>query len=101
MVKGRQGKNGILVILAAALILAALAGPVSASWGKDQIQVTCYVGPRSDNRNIGTVIVYDETMVTSHCNMMYNDCDGKCIACYQNSEGQEICFDNAGRRWVY
>lgn len=90
----RRGEAARMV-LAAIAISVMLAGPAVADWGKTQIQLHCYKGDRDDNHHLGTVDVFDLARPSSHCNIMYNDCNGNCTACYTNEEGREVCADNS------
>ena len=92
MIKRRQV---MYVILAATVFFVALAGSGSADWGKTAIKLYCYAGDRSDNHYIGTVEVFDTVRPASKCNVMYNNCDGNCTACYIDEAGREICVDNS------
>jgi hypothetical protein len=85
----------IYIALAAMVIIPVLAGPAAADWGKKEYSVTCYAGPRNNNQYLGTVTVYDASRSASHCNVMYNDCQGNCTGCYQDDSSQEICVDNS------
>jgi hypothetical protein len=93
--------QAIIILLAAAAVFTALAGPVKADWGNTEIQVYCYSGYRDDNEYLGTVDVYDATRAASHCNVMYGDCNGNCTACYDDESAREICVDNSGRPYYY
>ena len=94
-------RQAIKVVLAAAVLLMGLAGPLCADWGKTQIKVSCYAGNRSDNHYLGTVDIFDTTRAASNCNVMYSDCNGSCTACYVDEASREICIDNSGTPSYY
>jgi len=86
----RRGE-AVLVVFAGVAPSVALTSPAIAEWGKTQIQVHCYKGNRDDNRHLGTVDLFDLARPSSHCNIMYNDCQGNCTACYDDETGREVC----------
>ena len=94
-------KRPICIALVAMVILTVLAGPVAADWGKKEIQLHCYKGNRDNNHHLGTVAVFDLARPSSHCNIMYNDCNGNCSACYDDEAGREICADNSNMPYVH
>ena len=61
------------------------------SAGKEDIQVSCYIGDPDNNQYIGTVDIFDPTKASQYCNMLYSDCDMKCTGCYIDEESNEIC----------
>jgi hypothetical protein len=93
--------RAIYIALAAMVIIPLLVGAAAADWGKKEIQLHCYRGSRDDNRHLGTVDVFDLARPSSHCNIMYNDCNGNCTACYDDEAGREVCADNSNEPYIY
>ncbi len=93
--------RAIKTLLVAMIGLVLIAGPAAADWGKTQIQLHCYKGNRDDDQHLGTVDVFDLARPSSHCNIMYNDCNGNCTACYTNDEGREVCADNSNAPYYH
>ena len=96
----RRGET-VRIMLAAVAVLMLLAGAAAADWGKTEIQLHCYKGNRGDNHHLGTVAVFDLARPSSHCNIMYNDCQGNCTACYDDQESREVCVDNSNMPYYY
>ncbi len=96
-----SGVRSVNMLLAAAVILATLAGSASADWGETEIQVYCYAGDRNDNNYLGVVDVFSLNNLSGHCNVMYGDCNGSCTACYDDDAAREVCVDNSGIPYYY
>jgi hypothetical protein len=96
----KKGRT-ISIALMAMVILTVLTGPVAADWGKKEIQLHCYRGNRDDNHHLGTVDVFDLARPSSHCNIMYYDCNGNCTACYDDEAGREVCADNSNMPYIH
>jgi hypothetical protein len=96
-----SGVGVMKVLLVAMMILTLLAGPLAADWGETEIQLHCYAGYRGDNEYLGTVDVFETIGAASHCNVMYNDCNGDCTACYDDESAREVCVDNSGVPYYY
>ena len=65
----------------------------------NSITVSCYIGNPSDNIQIGDIEIFNVSHATTSCNNVFNDCDGKCIGCYINSESNETCIDENGKQF--
>jgi hypothetical protein len=96
-------KQVLTASLLATLIFAALPGTAGADWGKEQIQVYCYLGSRDDNEYVGIVDVFVNAIgrAAAYCNMMYNDCNANCTGCYDDESSREICADSSGARYYH
>jgi hypothetical protein len=74
-----------------------LPGWAESSTGKQEIQISCYIGDPRNNQYIGTVSVFSTLQAASACNMVYNDCDMNCTGCWTDEDAREICVDKSGQ----
>lgn len=65
------------------------------------ITVTCYQGnPNAGGRTLGTIQAMPP-QAGSTCNSLYYDCQGHCYGCYSDFDlSEDVCVDNAGRRFI-
>jgi hypothetical protein len=74
------------------------AGIASPAFGKQAIRVTCI---DKDGMSAGNTEIWDYRdghVVGKWCNDQYQECDGQCIGCYVDEDGEEVCYDGSGRQ---
>lgn len=74
---------------------------IAPAYAVDSITVSCYIGNPSDNVQIDNIEVFDVSDATKKCNDIFEDCTGKCIGCYIDSESsEETCIDKSGKHFT-
>ena len=65
------------------------------------ISVTCYVGNPNDRNSLGDIMVNSPGAAGPTCNAMFFSCKGACFGCFSDFDlSQDICVDNAGRKFL-
>jgi len=100
MERGRWQKRFFIVIaLTGILHFAAEIVFVAPAYSSEDINVNCYLKGDDDYVYIGNLDIFDVSRAAYSCNDTYMDCQGKCIGCYIGDDGQEYCYDAAGRKF--
>ena len=69
--------------------------------GDQNIDVTCYLGNPNDRNSLGNIMVHTVPEAGTVCNSMYFSCKGACCGCFSDFDlSQDICVDNAGRKFL-
>jgi hypothetical protein len=69
--------------------------------GDQNISVTCYLGNPNDRNSLGSIMVNSVPEAGTTCNSMYFSCKGSCFGCFSDFDmAQDICVDNAGRKFL-
>ena len=67
----------------------------------ENISVSCYKGNLDMGNYVGNVMIFDPGAAGQSCNSLYYDCKGKCFGCFSDFDlSEEVCYDNAGRRFL-
>jgi hypothetical protein len=67
----------------------------------EDVPVSCYLGTHEQYEEVGTLEVFDPSRnAVGLCNAIYNDCNGRCWACWTDSEGQAVCRDLSGAQFL-
>jgi len=72
---------------------------IPAAYADESIEVECYIKDDGDYMPVGNVDVFDASKAAATCNSLYMDCKGRCIGCYLDENGDEYCYDTAGRKF--
>jgi len=90
------------VLLLVTMIAGVTASPDLAEADHDSgYSVDCYLGNPNQNRNIGTITIFDMTSAGSACNSTFIDCDGKCVGCVTDFDlDGTVCFDKNGKKFL-
>jgi len=87
----------MVVVLAALVILA-----IPAYTDDENITASCYKGNSDQGDYLGTVMIFSPESAGQRCNSLYYGCRGKCVGCFDDSDfGGEVCYDNAGRKFLH
>jgi hypothetical protein len=63
--------------------------------------VTCYIGNPNNNKNIGTITIFDLTAAGASCNATFINCQGKCVGCVNDFDlDGTVCYDNNGKKFL-
>ncbi len=85
-------------------VLAALSMPVAPiavkqAYSQDEtITVSCFKGDTDEGNYIGEISVNGPLNAAQDCNLEYDDCEGKCLACVVDSNFNQVCYDKGGNR---
>jgi len=95
----------LLVAMAFGSLLVTVTGmvaPPSASADFDSsYEVACYIGNPNNNKNIGSITVFDISSAGAACNATFINCQGKCVGCVNDFElDGTICYDNNGKKYL-
>ena len=94
--KRGSANNATLLIF---ILLVGLAGTATPAFPQEEdIDVSCYKGNAEEGNSIGNLTVTDPANAGQMCNTTYYDCDGKCLGCIIDKDGQEVCYDNNGNK---
>lgn len=77
-------------------------GSVSVTTVADQtVSVTCYLGNPNERQVLGSITVSNPLEAGPNCNSLNYSCRGHCFGCYSDFDlSEDICVDNAGRRFL-
>jgi len=89
----------VVIALAGVLLMGAQPVFISAAYADESIEVECYIRDDNDYMPVGNVDVFDASKAAATCNSLYMDCKGRCIGCYLDENGDEYCYDTAGRKF--
>ena len=65
-----------------------------------QVNVGCYAGTENQYVQVGNLDVVNPSLrAVGLCNAIYQDCYGRCWACWTDSEGNSACKDTSGRQF--
>lgn len=79
-----------------------LASTVSANpaYSQDEsITVSCYKGNTDEGNYIGDITVNNAQNAGNECNREYDDCQGECLGCVLDSDFNQVCYDNDGKKF--
>jgi tRNA/tmRNA/rRNA uracil-C5-methylase (TrmA/RlmC/RlmD family) len=100
MEKRRWYNNFYVVIaLAGVLLMGAQTVFITAAYADESIEVECYIKVNDDYVSVSNVDVFDASKAAATCNSIFMDCKGQCIGCYLDENGDEYCYDTAGRKF--
>jgi hypothetical protein len=69
-------------------------------FAEESISISCYNEVKS-SWPVGNVSVFDIALAAQTCNLMYYDCKGRCIGCYQDSDYiDNVCVDARGNTFL-
>jgi len=82
------------------MMVAILVGITAPAFADESISISCYKDAKSP-WSLGNVAVYDAAEAAQACNLMYYDCRGRCIGCYQDSDYVDnVCVDIRGNTFL-
>ena len=85
-------------VLAAGILLAAIAATGPAYSQDESITVSCYKGNTEEGNYIGNISVNNPQNAGNDCNQEYDDCQGQCLGCVIDSDSNQVCYDNSGKK---
>ncbi len=65
---------------------------------KEIVTVSCFKGNLDPGNRIGSITVTSPQTAAQICNSIYYDCQGKCLGCFIDSGGVQVCYDKDGRK---
>jgi hypothetical protein len=70
------------------------------TFAEESISISCYNEAKS-SWPLGNVSVFDVAQAAQACNVMYYDCKGRCIGCYQDFDYiDNVCVDIRGSTFL-
>lgn len=88
------------IAIAAFVTIVTVYLPMTLVHADDNITVTCYSGP-DEGSNLGSLLTFAPETAGQICNKIFYACKGKCYGCYSDFDlGDDVCYDNAGRRFL-
>lgn len=90
------------VATAGVVLFAVLAMPIPVAFtGDENINVSCYRGNQGEGEYLGTVMAFSPESAGQKCNSLYYSCNGKCYGCFSDFDlSEDVCYDNAGRKFL-
>ncbi len=83
----------------AGVILFLAAIPAKPAYSQDEnIKVSCYKGNTDQGNYVGELSVNNVFNSARECNLEYDACQGKCLGCAVDSNFNQVCYDNEGKK---
>ncbi len=71
---------------------------INPSIQEESVNASCYKGDIDAGNYIGSITVTSSRTAGQICNSIYYDCRGKCLGCFTDSRGMQVCYDSEGRK---